>query len=196
MMTDDPDGLGYDAGEAAGRPKREGRRRRRKMTEKRLHAIALAYLDRYEASEAGFRAILERRVAKAARAHDEDPSTYQPMIDAEVEKAVAAGFIDNRRFAENQVHQQRGRGASARAIHARLKAKGLAQDLIDQALTEDERDDEAAAWRYAQRRRLGPFRLKERAERRERDLAALCRAGFAFSLAARIVDGEAEDAPK
>lgn len=175
--------------------KRAKRRLPRKMTEKRLHNIALAYLDRYEASEAGFRAVLERRVYKAARAHKQDPASFQPMVDAEVEKAVTAGFINNKRFAENQVYQQRGRGASARAIQARLKAKGVADDLIDHALESDERDDDAAAWRYARRRRLGPYRSKERAEKRERDVAALCRAGFGFSLAAKVIDGSLEDEP-
>lgn len=175
--------------------KRAKRRLPRKMTEKRLHNIALAYLDRYEASEAGFRAVLERRVYKAARAHKQDPASFQPMVDAEVEKAVTAGFINNKRFAENQVYQQRGRGASARAIQARLKAKGVADDLIDHALESDERDDDAAAWRYARRRRLGPYRSKDRAEKRERDMAALCRAGFGFSLAAKVIDGSLEDEP-
>lgn len=193
--SDVPDDDALESGDdgAARDAKRAKRRAPRKMTEKRLHNIALAYLNRYEASEAGFRAVLERRIYKAARAHDEDPASFQLMVDAEVEKAVSAGFINNKRFAENQVFQQRGRGASARAIQARLKAKGVADDLIDHALENDERDDEAAAWRYARRRRLGPYRSKDREEKRERDMAALCRAGFSFSLAAKVVDGERED---
>lgn len=193
--TDAPDDDALDSGDdsTARDAKRAKRRAPRKMTEKRLRNIALAYLDRYEASEAGFRAVLERRIYKAARAHNEDPASFLPMVDAEVEKAIEAGFIDNKRFAQNQVFQQRGRGASARAIQARLKSKGIADDLIDHALENDDRDDETAAWRYARRRRLGPYRSKDRKEKRERDMAALCRAGFSFSLAAKVVDGERED---
>lgn len=191
----DPEALDSgDDGSARG-ASRSKRRKPRKMTEKRLHAIALAYLDRYEASEASFRAMLERRVFKAARAHGEDPATYQTMVDTEVEKARTAGFIDNKRFAENQVFQQRGRGASARAIQARLKAKGVSDKLIEQALASDDRDDDLAAWRYAQRRRLGPFRTSARAAKRDRDLAALSRAGFSFSLASRVIDSEADECP-
>lgn len=179
------------------KPKRSSKERKRrvprKMTERRLHNIALAYLDRYETSEAGFRAVLERRVFKSAIAHDEDPDTYALMIEDEVKKAMDAGFIDNARFATNQVYQQRGRGASARAIVARLKTKGVEDDLIQRALDGDERDDEAAAERYARRRRLGPHRTRDRVERRERDIAALCRAGFSFGLAARVIDGETDD---
>jgi regulatory protein len=175
-------------------PKRSKKRRPRKMTEKRLHAIALAYLDRYEASEANFRAMLERRVYKAARAHGEDPSDYDAMVEAEVAKAVSAGFIDNKRFAENQVYQQRGRGASARAIQARLKAKGVPDDLIDHALDHDERDDEAAAWRYAQRRRLGPYRRANRAESATATWRPWRVQGFDMRLAA-VVDGNVDDEP-
>ena len=171
------------------------KRRVKRMTAKRLHAIALAYLDRYDTSEAGLRAILERRTWKAAQAHGEDPSDYIAMITDEIAKARAAGFLNDARFAQNQVYQQRSRGASRRAIGARLKAKGVDAALIETALCDDERDDAQAAWRYAQRRRLGPFRSKDRTERRDRDLAALCRAGFAFSVAQSIVDGEADEAP-
>lgn len=190
MSESDAHWLDKETGSAKRSDKERKRRLPRKMTAKRLHNIALAYLDRYETSEAGFRAVLERRVFKSAIAHDEDPDTFTAMIEAEVKKALDAGFIDNARFATNQVYQQRGRGASARAIQARLKAKGVDEELIQGALEKDERDDEAAAARYARRRRLGPYRLRDREERRERDLAALCRAGFSFSLAARIIDGE------
>ncbi|MHA1114431.1 MAG: regulatory protein RecX, partial [Alphaproteobacteria bacterium] len=49
--------------------------------------------------------------------------------------------------------------------------------------------DLAAAIAYARRRRLGPWRVAAaRAERRERDLAALARAGFNYDLARRVVD--------
>jgi regulatory protein len=197
FVPDEPDPDALESGDDGSQrtAKRAKKRRPRKMTEKRLHNIALAYLDRYEASEASFRAMLERRVHKAARAFQEDPSDYQPMVEAEVAKAVSAGFIDNKRFAENQVYQQRGRGASARAIQARLKAKGVPDDLIDHALDHDERDDEAAAWRYAQRRRLGPFRTANRADKRDRDLAAMARAGFGYTLAAAIIDGSVDDGP-
>ncbi|MEM6712178.1 MAG: regulatory protein RecX [Pseudomonadota bacterium] len=189
--------LDADDGQAmrASKGKPREKRRSKKMSARRLHNIALAYLDRYEASETGLRRILERRVWKAARAHDEDPQIYQNMIEAEVETARNAGYVNDKRFAENQVYQQRGRGASARAIAARLKSKGVDESLIFQALDDDERDDEQAALRYAQRRRLGPFRLKGRAERRERDMAALCRAGFALDTARKIIDSASDDAP-
>ena len=49
----------------------------------------------------------------------------------------------------------------------------------------------AAARRTARRRRLGPWRGEDqRAARREKDLAALARAGFSYSVAKTVIDGE------
>jgi regulatory protein len=49
-----------------------------------------------------------------------------------------------------------------------------------------------AAATYARRRRLGPHRRdpEARAERRERDLAALARAGFSYAIAQQIIDAD------
>ncbi|MBE7202875.1 MAG: RecX family transcriptional regulator, partial [Parafilimonas terrae] len=55
----------------------------------------------------------------------------------------------------------------------------------------EEDSEEAAAWAYARRRRLGPYRLPDkRADYRERDLASLARQGFPYGLARRIVEAE------
>jgi len=52
-------------------------------------------------------------------------------------------------------------------------------------------DDLAAAIAFARRRRIGPFRLDAaRDASRERDLAALGRAGFGYELARRVIEAE------
>ncbi|MBV6656436.1 MAG: RecX family transcriptional regulator [Devosiaceae bacterium] len=189
----DPDALA-SGDNGSDRATRKARRRApRKMTADRMRRIALAYLDRYEASEQQFRAMLMRRATRAAQAHGDAPGDFVAMVDAEVAHAVEAGYINNRRFAENQVSAQRGRGASARHIAGRLRARGVVDDDIDAALAADERDDPQAAERYAQRRRLGPYRTKDRETRRDRDVAALVRAGFSFRLAASIIDRAPDD---
>jgi regulatory protein len=74
-----------------------------------------------------------------------------------------------------------------------LQQKGIGRSDIAAALAalEVEYGDSelVAAYNYARRRRLGPYRAQEaRDERRERDLAALARAGFGFDTARRVVD--------
>lgn len=46
----------------------------------------------------------------------------------------------------------------------------------------------------ARRRRLGPFRRTGREEHREKDMAALGRAGFGYQIARKVVDAEDPDA--
>jgi regulatory protein len=53
--------------------------------------------------------------------------------------------------------------------------------------------DLTAARRLAQRRRLGPWRAKNRAEHRMKDIAALGRAGFSYDTARAVIDGEVEE---
>ncbi len=54
--------------------------------------------------------------------------------------------------------------------------------------------DLLAALRYARRRRLGPFCRGDRFERREKDLAALARAGFGVAFARPVIDADDADA--
>ncbi|MBT5415697.1 MAG: RecX family transcriptional regulator, partial [Rhodospirillaceae bacterium] len=119
--------------------------------------------------------------------------------DEIVARFVRAGLVDDRAYAEGKAGSLHRRGASLRRIRAELAAKGVDRDTAEQAiefLTEREMDaDLIAAARLARRRRLGPFRAGEqRAERRERDLAALARAGFGYDIARRVIDAEDEDA--
>ncbi len=160
-------------------------------TEERLTKSALHYLDRYATSAANLRAVLERRVLKACRGLDLDPEDFAGMIDAVLEKCLRAGLVDDRAFAEMKAASLRRRGGSQRTIEAKLTAKGVDRETIRTALTNDEHTDDEAALVFARRRRLGPFRKPEtRQARREKDLAAMCRAGFSFSLAQKVIDAE------
>jgi regulatory protein len=91
------------------------------------------------------------------------------------------------------------RGLGRRRIRERLAAKGVAAEDIAGALAElaaDPAESElAAAVRLARRKRLGPFRGgAERRERRDKDLAALGRAGFGYEIARRVVEAESVEA--
>ena len=90
------------------------------------------------------------------------------------------GLIDDRAWAEAQAGGLRRRGASARAVAARLSSKGAPRAEIERLLAgEDDAAEREAARALARRRRLGPWRgPAERAARRQKDLAALARAGF------------------
>ncbi len=165
----------------------------RKLDAPTLRRSALAYLGRYATSSAGLTQTLRRRVQKWRRLHGGEADGDAALIDETVAFCVANRLVDDEAFAETRVVTLRHRGYPTRRIREALAAKGLARETIAQALENDEGDDEAAATRFAERKRLGPWRRQGRAEKRERDIAAMMRAGFSLSLARAAIDADAPD---
>ncbi len=166
----------------------------RKITPSSLESAALSYLQRYATSAENLRMVLMRRVQRAASAHDDDPSTGAVLVDALIERYLQSGLLNDGAYAQGRAASLHRRGTSRRGIAARLMAKGVSSDDIDDALAQlgaiHEDLDLDAACNYARRRRLGPWRIKDRSERRERDLAALARQGYGYALARQVIDAE------
>jgi regulatory protein len=175
-------------------------KKRGPLTKTYLERAALHYLERYASSVDGLRRVLMRRVDKAAREERCDPGEATPWVEEVVARFAASGSVDDRSFAEGRAASLRRRGESARRIVMKLREKGVDGDLIDTVLEEQDGQDGraaevAAACRFARRRRLGPMRdPAERADRRDRDLAALARAGFSLDVARQVLDLEDADA--
>lgn len=186
-----------DSGKQSAEPKPPG-----PVTPAYLERAALHYLERYSASVAMLRQTLKRRVDKRCRLRGEDASAFAEAIEATVARAVGAGLVDDARFTAGRLAALRRRGASARAVSAKLAAKGVSREEVAAAMeTERERADEgvdleeAAAHAYAKRRRLGPWRRPGTREAyRERDLAAMARAGFGYALGRRVIESEVNEA--
>lgn len=171
-----------------------GPRKPRLPTIERLTRSAVHYLERYSSSEKNLRKVLERRVLKACRHHGLDPSDFTGMIDTVVQKCTGSGLVNDRTYAETKTASLRRRGGSRRKIEAQLAHKGVDRDTIQSVLDGGNVTEDDAAAVYARRRRLGPFRnAADRQERRERDLAAMCRAGFSFDVALRVIDAANDD---
>jgi regulatory protein len=173
------------------------RRGPRKATPKYLRNSALYYLERYASSSAHLRRLLLAKVARSARAYDTDPEMEAEKGAAAIEALIAellgAGLLDDARYAGERARILHRRGASARAIRAGLRAKGIEADDIERALAglgEEAAEPElAAALAYARKRRLGPYgNPGAREDRRDKDLAALGRKGFGYDLARRVIE--------
>ena len=165
----------------------------RKVTAAYLQRAAMSYLERYASSAENLRRVLRRKVDKRCRLRGENPAEFHEMIDEVVAKSLKIGLIDDTRYAEARVATLRRRGGSARAIQAKLSAKGVDRNTIAAALEGEEGDEEQAARAFARRRKLGPFRPGERAPYRDKDLAAMARAGFRFDVARGIIEGEIDE---
>jgi len=170
------------------------RRKPRKATPKRLENAALHYLARYSSSAENLRRVLMRRVDRSARHHGTDPEEGAAHVEDLIARYSKAGLLDDTRFAEGRARLLLERGVSPRAIRLRLREKGVASKTVEAVLlelSEDKGDIEwAAAVALAKRRRIGPFRKSDRQSVREKDLAALARAGFSYDVAQRVVDAE------
>jgi regulatory protein len=169
------------------------------MSQQRLANIAHYHLERFATSAAHLRQVLLCRIERAIRAHGGDRAEMAEWVDDLIAKLVASGTLDDARYAASKAASLRRKGKAPARIRAALRAKGVsAQDASaatpDELHPADEDAALAAALAYAKRRRLGPFRPKERLpdDRRERlarwqkDLAAMIRAGFAYDVARRV----------
>lgn len=174
----------------------------RPITASYLQNAATFYLERYASSAEGLRRVLRRRVRKAEMHEAPIMDNVEQAIEAVVQKFVAAGFLDDKAFAQTKARSLHRRGSSGRLTRQRLQAAGVDSGTVDDAMAalDDElgtdpstRELQAAA-AFARRRRLGPWRAKNRDEHRTRDLASLARAGFAYELARKVVDAKDTDA--
>jgi len=171
-----------------------GERRYRKPTEERLTRAAVHYLDRYASTQANLKQVLERKVYRACHALELDPSGFTEIIETVVTKYVRNGMVNDAVFAEMKTASLRRKGQSRRKIEAQLRTKGVPDIIVTKVLEDDETDDGTAALAYARRRRLGPYAdPAKRADRRTKDLAAMCRAGFDFETARRVIDMDRHD---
>jgi regulatory protein len=167
-----------------------------RLTPESLNQAALFYLGRYASSSGNLRQVLLRKIQRSTRHYGDDPAPLIAAIDGVVAHYVGSGAVNDALYAETQTRKLRRRGGSGRIILQRLAAKGIPADIIAQTAPElkDASEDRAAAILFARRRRLGPFRQSARDENRQRDMAALGRAGFDYQVATAIVDTADVDA--
>lgn len=186
----------------APRPARAARKLPRKVSAQSLENVALYYLARFSAPSAHLRRVLLRRVEQSVRAHDTDPAEGHRLVDALIERFCRSGLLDDTAYAAGKARSLRRRGTSRVVIGRSLRAKGLSAEQVERAMAglADEAaaasgadSDVIAAARLAQRKRLGPFRAAARADARNRDMAALARAGFSYDVARRTIDAESAD---
>jgi regulatory protein len=131
------------------------------------------------------------------------------VVDGVIGRFVQAGLLDDHAYAEGRAASLHRRGMSVARIRQQLASKGIAAEAADHALAalaseiagetadgtargagvEPAVLDLAAAVNLARRRRLGPFRASsDRPRLREKDLAAMARAGFGYHLAVQVID--------
>jgi len=154
------------------------------LDEPRLNELAVRYVGRFATTRAKLRAYLQRKIRE--RGWAEDPA---PDLEAIANRFSDLGYIDDAGFALAKSRALTGRGYGKRRVVEALRVAGV--DDADGETARDHADTEAvaAALRFAERRRIGPFAQtfsKDPVER-EKALAAMVRAGHGFGLSKLIL---------
>lgn len=166
------------------------------VTPASLDAAAREYLTRWFTSRAHLRRLLMRRVDRSVAAHGGDRAALAEAIDRILDRLVEAGALDDGMYARDKTRSLLRRGVSEAGVRQRLSARGLGASRVREALdaVRESGADPAmgAACAYVRRRRLGPYRYDPavRKEHRDKDLAAMGRAGFSYAVARAVLDLE------
>lgn len=155
-----------------------------------LDRLALRYVERFATTRARLAAYLVRKVRERGwQGPPADPAAL-------AERMAALGYVDDRAFAEARASALARRGLGARRVAQEFRAAGIEEaDAAELAPGIAARAADTAM-AFARRRRIGPFGdgSADRALR-EKQLAAMIRAGHGFDLARRIVAMAPEETP-
>lgn len=151
----------------------------RPVTRESLQEAALRYLERRGASRKQLERALQRKVLRA----EVDADEGRQWIALALEFCDEHGYLNDERFAEDKAKAMRRRGSSTRKIRAKLSENGIAGEVLSETLAaEDDAAELEAARRYAQRRRFDGD-----AEKFDKQLASMARAGFGYAIAKRVL---------
>jgi regulatory protein len=135
---------------------------------------------------------LMRRINRHCSLLREEPEAFYPLIEEVLETARRLMLVDDVRYTENKVATLRRKGASSRMIAAKLAAKGVSKLLVQETLKAHELDDEMAAFAFAKRKKLGPWRPAGKEGDVTKELASMARAGFSYELAQKVLKHQGE----
>lgn len=170
-------------------------RKARPLTPDSVRARVLNHVQRYSAPRAHVQRLFRRKIDRSVAEFAVDREPLEAALEAALDTAQRAGFINDAQFAEVRAARAIARGVSPRQVQARLGGKGLSAEVIAAGLaasTEGSPELVACA-AYVRKRRLGRWRPPEdRAANRMKDLARLGRAGFSYAVARAALQPEDE----
>lgn len=153
----------------------------------RLEELALAYVARFATSAGKLTQYLKRKLRE--RGWD---GANPPDVPALIERFVDAGYVDDAGFARGRASSLHRRGYGDRRVEQTLRGAGIAED-VRASVQGDEAESRRAALVLARKRRFGPFGA-ERPDpaKREKQFAAMLRAGHPLDSVRVLIDAASE----
>jgi regulatory protein len=168
------------------RPQRRERKPKKPLTPESLNWFALRYVERYATTREKLRQYLKGKLYERGWAGEGEAA-----IDATVERFAELGYVDDRSYGESKARSLERRGYGLRRVDQALMAAGIESDMREEI--REEVDEKDAAIAYARRKRIGPFGAeKPLPEQRQKQFAAMVRAGHSFELVKVILDAVSE----
>ena len=173
-----------------------GKRAKKPLNPAQLRDLALSYVARYATSAAKLERYLKRKLRERGWEDEGNP----PDVAALVERYSELGYVDDTGFARSKSASLLRRGYGARRVGQVLGQDGISPEIRDEVAA-SEAELRHAALAMAKKRRFGPFAVQagdsddaEKAKRREKQFAAMLRAGHSLDFAREIVDAASVDA--
>ena len=152
----------------------------KRLTEKRLLNITLFYLSRYESSTDKVRLMLQRRLKRMALKGEEIPSEAETWINNVIQKVQDDAYLNDSRYAENQVRLLINQGKSEQFILAKLKQAGIPRETVLRFIEASGTNEQERAITLMKRKKIGPYRSQQSPEQFKKDMGVLARAGFSY----------------
>jgi regulatory protein len=161
------------------------------LDEAGLERLGLFYAGRYATTRAKLAAYLKRKLRERGW-----EGVGAPPVERLVARFAELGYVDDRAFAAAKASSLLRRGYGERRVREALQAAGIGEE--DAAPARDEAGDQAfaAALRFAERRRLGPYAAAAPGRpERDKAMAAMLRAGHRADLVRRILAAAPGEVP-
>lgn len=150
-----------------------------------LNELGLSYVARFATSSAKLQRYLERKLRE--RGWDGEGDEVGPDLPALVARFVEKGYVDDEAYARARSSDLLRRGYGANRVRQALGQAGIAEGLREK-MQPGEAVKRRAALHLASKRRFGPFALEPvLPEKREKQIAAMLRAGHTFDHARALI---------
>jgi regulatory protein len=148
----------------------------------RLEELALSYVARFATSAGKLEAYLIRKVRE--RGWDgERPADARAIAD----RFVEMGYLDDEAYARAKSGGLLRRGYGQRRVNQALTAAGIAEEVREEVRA-GEAEQRRAAVALAARRKFGPWGAPADRDVRQKQLAAMLRAGHGFDAARAVIE--------
>lgn len=186
--------------EADPRKTRKKPRKRKPLDETSLRDLALAYAARFATTGAKLEGYLARKIRERGVAEDEDGRTRDLDVTGLVSRLIELGYVDDDAYARMKSRDLTARGYGKRRVEQALWAAGIEEETRA-AYAPDVLESRRAAVLLARKRGFGPFghRIDPEAELdiqrgvKEKQIAAMLRAGHDFETVRFIIDAAARE---